>query len=215
MEVKGRTQELCRSCKRFDCIRGNAEHRGCELRLFQPKKESNLDCTFCLDCVRACPHDNVGIIATMPARSLWIDRARSSIGRFARRADLAVLVGVLVFGGFANAAGMALPVENFLNFERLDFGLPGRPFELAIFFGLAICVIPALLIAGCSWMSQRLGSVSNSRLEMANRFVMTLAPLSARLWLRYLGLHPFVRSHKFITRFQCHISEVHYPVLGT
>src|SRR5260221_584714 len=121
LEVKVRNQEICRSCKTFDCIRGNAEHRGCELRLFQPKKESNLDCTFCLDCVRACPHDNVGFIATTPARSLWIDRARSSIGRFARRADLAVLVGVLVFGAFANAAGMALPVENFLNFELLDW----------------------------------------------------------------------------------------------
>ena len=214
LEVKVRSQEICHSCKTFDCIRGNAEHRGCELRLFQPKKESNLDCTFCLDCVRACPHDNVGILATVPAKSLWIDRARSSVGRFARRPDLSFLVGVLVFGAFANDAGMALPVENFLNFERIDLGLPGRSFELAIFFGLTICLIPALLITGCAWTSQRLGSVSKSRLEMANRFIMTLAPLGASVWLAHLGFHLFVGSHTFIPVFQRLLTDLHFPYLG-
>jgi cytochrome c oxidase assembly factor CtaG/polyferredoxin len=215
LEVKVRDQEICHSCKTFDCIRGNAEHRGCELRLFQPKKESNLDCTFCLDCVRACPHDNVGIIATAPAKSLWIDRARSSIGRFGRRPDLAVLTGILVFGAFANAAGMALPVENFLNFERLDLGLPGRAFELAIFFGLTICIIPALLIAACAWISRRLGSLSTSQLEIANRFVMTLAPLGASVWLAHLTFHLLVGSHTFIPVFQRLLTDVHLSFLGS
>jgi len=214
LEVKVRNQEICHSCKTFDCIRGNAEHRGCELRLFQPKKESNLDCTFCLDCVRACPHDNVGIIATAPAKSLWIDRARSSIGHFGRRPDLAVMVGILVFGAFANAAGMALPVENFLDFERLDLGLPGRAFELAIFFAVTICVIPALLITGCARISRRLGSLSNSQLEIANRFVMTLAPLGASVWLAHFGFHLFVGSHTFIPVFQRLLTDVHLPFFG-
>jgi cytochrome c oxidase assembly factor CtaG/polyferredoxin len=213
--VKVRNQEVCRSCKTFDCVRGNEKQRGCELRLFQPKKESNLDCTFCLDCVRACPHDNVGIIATVPAKSLWTDRARSSIGRFARRTDLAFLVAVLVFGALSNAAGMALPVEDFLRYERLDFGLLGRPVELAIFFGLTVCVIPALLIAGCTWISHRLGSVANPRYEMANRFVMTLAPLGASIWLAHLGFHLFVGSHTFIPALQRLFTDFHFPIFGS
>ena len=52
----------------------------------------NLDCTFCLDCVHACPHDNVGILAAVPGRTLWSDPFRSGIGRFSRRPDLAALV---------------------------------------------------------------------------------------------------------------------------
>jgi cytochrome c oxidase assembly factor CtaG/polyferredoxin len=213
-EVKVRNQEICHSCKTFDCIRGNAEQRGCELRLFQPKKESNLDCTFCLDCVRACPHDNVGILATPPAKSLWIDRARSSIGRFAPRSDLAFLIGILVFGAFANAAGMALPVENFLKYERLDFGLPGRPFELAIFFALTIGVIPALLVSACAWVSHSLGATSNTKREIANRFVMTLAPLGASMWVAHLGFHLFVGSHTFVPVFQRLFTDLHFSVLG-
>ena len=40
------------------------------LELYQPRKSSNMDCTFCLDCVHACPHDNVGILADLPGKDL-------------------------------------------------------------------------------------------------------------------------------------------------
>src|SRR6185369_5036449 len=70
LEVKVRDSEVCATCKTRDCIRGRRDfsdgeltviQRGCELALFQPMKTGNLDCTFCLDCVQACPHDNIGI----------------------------------------------------------------------------------------------------------------------------------------------------------
>ncbi len=78
--------------------------------LFQPRKLGNMDCTFCLDCVHACPYENIGISANLPGKDLWSDPVRSSIGRFRQRPDLAVLILILVFGAFANAAGMVGPV---------------------------------------------------------------------------------------------------------
>ena len=69
-----------------------------------------MDCTFCLDCVHACPYDNVGLIARTPTSELWTDPYRSGIGRFSRRADLAALVVVLTFGAFLNAFNMIRPV---------------------------------------------------------------------------------------------------------
>ena len=83
-EVKVREQDVCVTCHTKDCIRGRREPasdlvviRGCELALFQPRKVGNMDCTFCLDCVHACPHDNVGVRAAPPAGQLWHDRQRS------------------------------------------------------------------------------------------------------------------------------------------
>ncbi len=120
LEVRVREPAICTACRTHDCIQGRADgagaHRsvaqlhGCELLLFQPRKAGNLDCTFCLDCVQACPHDNVGLIAVVPARTLWRDGPRSGIGRLSRRFDFAALAVVLVFGAFANAAGMVAPV---------------------------------------------------------------------------------------------------------
>ena len=91
-------------------MRGNAQHRGCELDLFIPEKRGNLDCTLCLDCVRACPHDNVGLLAVAPAAELATDPPRSSLRRLSERPDIAALALVCVFGAFANAAGMLEPV---------------------------------------------------------------------------------------------------------
>ena len=80
-EVKVREQDVCVTCHTKDCIRGRREPvsdlvtiRGCELALFQPRKVGNMDCTFCLDCVHACPHDNVGILSRMPGEEL-LDRS--------------------------------------------------------------------------------------------------------------------------------------------
>jgi hypothetical protein len=59
-------------------------HRS-ELALFQPSKVGNLDCIFCLDCVHACPHDNVGIMTRLPGEELMSDPSRSGIGHLSRR----------------------------------------------------------------------------------------------------------------------------------
>ena len=190
-EVKTRDVDVCRSCKSFDCIKGNEQQRGCELRLFQPKKESNLDCTFCLDCVRACPHDNIGIIAVTPGRTLVRDQFRSSIGRFAQRTDLAALVLVLVFGAFLNAASMTLPVENALSFSRLTLDLIPRPVILFIFFALALGLLPLVAVTGCAFVSRRFGAITTSWRAITCRFAMTFAPLGCAMWLAHFGFHLF------------------------
>ena len=84
LEVKVRDPDVCHSCRTKDCIRGRDGIPGCELDLFQPRKAGNLDCTFCLDCVHACPHDNIGILAVAPGRDLWHEPHRSGIGRLER-----------------------------------------------------------------------------------------------------------------------------------
>ncbi len=110
LEVRVHNPGMCADCKTKDCIRGRDGVPGCEMHLFLPRKVGNMDCTFCLDCVHACPHENVGILANAPTSELWRDPVRSGVGRFGARPDLAALVLVLVFGAFANAAGMVGPV---------------------------------------------------------------------------------------------------------
>src|SRR5207302_10275160 len=110
LEVKVLDPNACTECRTKDCIRGTDGIPGCELHLFQARKAGNMDCTFCLDCIHACPHDNIGILTEPPARQLWQDSFRSGVGRFSKRPDLAALVVVLAFGAYANAAGMVAPV---------------------------------------------------------------------------------------------------------
>src|ERR1051325_8146814 len=121
LEVAVRDHSVCTACATKDCIRGVREpaaplvviQRGCELALFQPRKVGNVDCTFCLDCVQACPHENVGIISRVPAMELVSDPLRSGIGYFTKRKDLAVLAVIFSFGALLNAFGMVSPVYAF------------------------------------------------------------------------------------------------------
>ena len=106
---------------------------GCELHLFQPRKTGNMDCTFCLDCVHACPHDNVGILARPPGSDSGTTRLASRARPIGKRPDLAVLIVVLVFGAFVNAAGMVAPVLAWRDRLESLVGQPRRCWQPACF----------------------------------------------------------------------------------
>src|SRR3984893_7814978 len=146
LEVKVRDPEVCAGCRTKDCIHGRDAIPGCELNLYQPRKAGNMDCTFCLDCIHACPHDNIGILTETPGRELWRDRLRSGLVRFGKRPDLAALIVVLVFGAFANAAGMVAPVVEWQ--EQLASQLRRRSPLLvtSLCYGFSLVVLPLLLV---------------------------------------------------------------------
>src|SRR4030095_2201564 len=128
---------------------GNDAQRGCELALFQPKKSGNMDCTFCLDCIHACPHQHVGIIATSPVSQLAVDHYRSALGRLSQRTDVAALVLLLVFGAFVNAAGMVGPVAEMERTLQQRLALESMLPVTSALFVLALLVVPLLLTALC------------------------------------------------------------------
>ena len=189
LEIKVRAPERCASCRTHECIRGSATVPGCPTRLFLPHKSSNMDCTFCLDCVHACPHDNVGLIAGLPGRALWTDRVRSGIGRFAERPDLAALAVVLTFGALANAAGMVGPVVEWLDRARLSLGEPPAWVVMSLFALVTLVVLPAASVSLVALASRRWGGIGQSPLAVATRFSFALVPMGLGVWLSHYSFH--------------------------
>lgn len=170
-------------------IRAQPGARGCELALFQPRKVGNMDCTFCLDCVHACPYDNVGLIGRTPTAALWTDPFRSGIGRFSGRPDLAALVVVFTFGAFLNAFAMIRPVyalkEGLARWLNTSSPLPG----LILLFALGLLMLPALGL-GLAAAASRALSGSRERLTVnLMRYVYTLVPLGFGMWLAHYSFH--------------------------
>jgi cytochrome c oxidase assembly factor CtaG len=194
LEVKVRDLAVCASCRTKDCIRGRDGIPGCELHLFLPRKAGNMDCTTCLDCVHACPHDNVGLIASPPGAELWHDRQRSGIGRFGRRSDIAALVLVLVFGAFANAAGMIGPVAQGQERLALLAGIRSPLLATTAFYLLAVVALPLLAVGSTAALSRRLGRLQASTLGVATRYAYALVPLGFGMWLAHYCFH-FLTSY--------------------
>jgi ferredoxin len=192
LELRVQQPERCRTCRTFDCIKGNRHtgQRGCELGLFLPSKIGNLDCTFCLDCVQACPHDNVALAARVPGAEVLDLRRRSGIGKLAQRGDIAALAVLFTFGGLLNALAMVAPG---LAIERWLARLMGSGSEapaLAGLFVLALGVAPAALMGGAAWASRLLaGGPPVSLAQTAACYAWALVPLGFGVWLAHYGFH--------------------------
>jgi cytochrome c oxidase assembly factor CtaG len=192
LEVTVREPAICAGCHTRECIRGSAAASGCGMGLFQPRKVGNLDCTFCLDCVHACPHDNVGIFATLagggPSR---VAAFRSGIGRLSRRGDVAVLVILLVFGAFANAAGMIAPVVRWQDALSARWGELPPIVGISAFYALVLVAMPLLLITAAAALCRQLARLPDATTRVATRYAYALVPLGFGMWLAHYGFHLF------------------------
>lgn len=222
LEVKVRDQDVCVSCRTKDCIRGRREpasglvviQRGCELALFQPRKVGNMDCTFCLDCVYACPHDNVGILTRVPATELMIDPMRSGVGYFSRRKDLAALVFVFTFGALLNAFGMVSPVFVLEGWLGRVLNLSHEAPVLGMIFVLLLIIEPILLLGMAAWLTQVWGGAQRAVLPLVVRYSYTLVPLGFGVWLAHYSFHFLTGLYTFIPVTQSAVASLGWAALG-
>ena len=183
-EIAPREPAVCETCKTFDCIKGNETSRGCELDLFVPKKIGNLDCTLCLDCVQACPHDNIALISITPVKSFLTKTYRSSIGRLSKRWDWIALAMMVTFGAFVNAGGMADPVMMWEHGWHARFGMHAMPWIIGAFVLAGTIIAPVVLVTLCGWLSARMKT-----LEAIQKFGLVLTPLGIGMWAAHLAYH--------------------------
>lgn len=196
LELRVRDEGTCRTCTTADCIKGRHEartarlvQRGCELELFLPTKVGNLDCTFCLDCVQACPHDNVAIAGRVPGEELADDGRRSSIGRLSRRPDLAALGLLFTFGALVNAFAMTAPAHAVVRWLARAIGSASETLALGLAFTIGLGLLPMAVMAAAALATRLLtGSPLDAR-DIAVRYSFALVPIGAATWLAHYGFH--------------------------
>jgi cytochrome c oxidase assembly factor CtaG len=237
LEVAVRDGGVCTTCVTRDCICGNDRSPGCELQLFQPQKAGNLDCTWCLACVHACPTGNVGLLTVPVASGLSTDRSvgvpasagnvgvpasaglpsdrfRSGIGRLSRRTDLAALVLVLVFGAFANSAGMVGPVVAWQDRLSARLGQQSPLLAVSLFYVTTIILLPLACAALAGRLSRRWGTLHESTTRVATRFAYALVPLGFAMWLAHYTFHFFTSYETIIPVTQRFAADLGLSSLG-
>jgi ferredoxin len=214
LEVKVRDPAVCSTCRTKDCIRGRDGIPGCELHLFQPRKAGNMDCTFCLDCIHACPHDNLGMPARPPGSELWHNGGLRDVGRLRKRPDLAVLVVVVVFGAFVNAAGMVGPVLTWRDWLGSLLGQPSPLLVTSLLYLLGLLVLPLLAVSSVAVLSRRWGQLTSSCFEVATRYSYALVPLGFSMWLAHYSFHLVTSYDTLVPTIQRFALDLGWPDLG-
>jgi polyferredoxin len=204
LELKIRQPAVCQACHTSDCISGRRSgvsahvpetppvivQRGCELGLYLAGKVGNMDCTFCLDCVQACPHDNIAIAVRTPGIELADGRRRSGIGRFVNRPDIALLCVIFTFGALLNAFAMTAPVGHVERWLSGALGTSSHALVLACVFMLGMGIVPLLLLGTAAAVTRMLATVPAVPLRrVLVSYAYGLVPLGFGLWLAHYGFH--------------------------
>ncbi|MGC8549432.1 MAG: cytochrome c oxidase assembly protein [Acidobacteriaceae bacterium] len=200
LDLGVKSQKVCSTCSTRDCIRGNEQQRGCELQLYLPTKVGNMDCTLCMDCVKACPTDNIAITLQSPLRDITRNPIRSSLRKFSNRFDVAVLVLLLSVGAIFNAGVMIAPVV-----DRLE-ALEAAHSFLATNTGtlLMAAAVFVTLLALCAAIAKLLQIFSTeSRLRTVFcRFAFAMVPLGLAMWAAHLTFHLVTATSTFLPSVQ-------------
>jgi polyferredoxin len=157
---------------------------GCGTELFPPQLTSNIDCVYCLDCVRACPHDNIGLMARMPGRELLKADA------WPKRWDFSILVISLSFFSIVNAFGMVPPVFRLLEWFA-SIGFSNDLIPLILIFAVGGILVPVVASIGAAWFSRILTNSAQkySLRDLVASFAPAFVPLGFGVWIAHYGFH--------------------------
>jgi polyferredoxin len=183
LQIKAQDREVCRGCEGKECVNGNGQVLGCGTELFVPMINSNMDCTLCLDCARACPFDNVSLRARRPLQELVGSTWR-------RKWDSVALAVILLFIGLMNAFGMVPPIYR-LQVWLFEAGIQLEAVQLLLIFGIGMVGLPFLLLSAASWLSQHSFPLENrdSLKAYAIRYAPALVPVGFGIWLAHYAFH--------------------------
>jgi hypothetical protein len=171
---------------------------GCGTLLFAPQMNSNMDCTFCLDCVRACPHDNIGLMVRQPGKELLNPQA------FPKRWDMAFLVIMLVFMGIFNAFGMVPPVYELQQSIADVLNTTSEFWILLIIFGFGNIILPIIAALLIGQMT-RILTGTMQKISLRNTitaFAPAFIPLGLGIWFAHYIFHFLIGPLTIIPVFQ-------------
>jgi len=155
---------------------GQGYFPGCETKLFVPTIMSNMDCTYCFNCVRACPYDNVALTVRPPgwewAHSPWARRGRLGL--------MFLAVG-LAFWGLLHAVAMIGPYYDAAQWLAAVLHTDSEALILGLLFA-AVSLGGLGLTTAAAWLADRLGGLRGSPLAALLRWGYVTLPLGFGLW---------------------------------
>jgi polyferredoxin len=116
LELRTKSRGRCESCTTKECIKGDTGTYACPWFEYPGEMDRNNYCTMCGECVRSCPHENVGLSVRPPGQDLW---------RTDRRVFDEVILAVGMVGVMAShTIATTQPYDDWVNGLEANAGIP-------------------------------------------------------------------------------------------
>ncbi|MBM4467434.1 MAG: 4Fe-4S binding protein [Chloroflexi bacterium] len=74
-EIRRKDAAVCRKCESKACFSGSERTYGCPMFEYQGRgMDKNNDCILCTECIKSCPHSNIGMRLRLWGHDLWARR---------------------------------------------------------------------------------------------------------------------------------------------
>jgi polyferredoxin len=190
-QIGSRDRQRCRSCLNKECVNGSMSVPGCGTELYVPQIRSNVDCVLCLDCARACPHDNVALRGRRPGQELSDHAWRS-------RWDLGLLAVILAFAGLTNALGMVPPMYTLVGWVGSWLRTESEGLVLLVIFSMGILILPVSVGLAAATVSHRLSAAAGSLRATLAAYAPVMVPIGLGIWAGHYGFHFATAALTFI-----------------
>ena len=182
LELRNRSDEVCRSCKEKSCYRGNEKGYGCPMFIMPQTMETNTYCTLCTECVKTCPNDNISLNVRPFLSDLWKTK---KVG-FDVAAIVVILLGVTVF----QTLSMVEPWSDASDAIQEATGLGENTVLTISFIALAV-VAPMLIFALWSAITRWLGGNGVKMRAVFTGFSFAFLPIALSSHLAHNLVHFF------------------------
>jgi hypothetical protein len=173
--------------------------------------QSSQNCTLCMDCVRACPHDNVALVTRASGQEL-LDRT------WRRRLDYALLAAVAACLGLLNAFAMTPPVYTLQANVAVALNTQSEFVVLALLFAVGVVLLPLAISFGPAWLNRRM-LPAQSALSMRDRvirYAYGFVPVGFAIWTAHYLFHFLIGPLTIVPALQSFFADVvGVPLLGT
>lgn len=209
LQITNRSMDVCRDCVGHDCINGrwdendNLIQQGCQLELYVPTLKSNMDCTLCLDCAKACPHDNVALVTRPPGDELFRQN-------WPNRLDLALLAVIAASVGLVNAFAMTPPVYALEQWLAITLNTDNELFVLGPIFLTGSLLLPLALVFGAAWLNKVtiVGNSARSLSRLVMRHAYAFVPLGFGIWGSHYLFHLLIGPMTIVPALQNFFASV-------
>ncbi len=177
LAIRSVDPEVCRKeCKTKSCVTGSDKGWACPWYQYLGKMERNNYCGLCMECVKSCPNDNVGLYARPFGLDTFVKGYDESWKAFIMLA-LAALYSVTLLGpwGF---------IKDWANVaETKDW--KGFLIYAGIAWSMALVILPGAW-GGASWLGKKLaGNDAVSVKTIFIRYSYILVPFGLLAWIAF------------------------------
>lgn len=188
--VRSKDTDVCVDCRDKGCVRGNEKGWGCPWYMYLGKMDRNNYCGLCMECVKTCSNDNVGLFLRPFASDNYIKSLDEAYKAFIMLV-LAAFYSVTLLGRWGT-------VKDWANVsETGDIG--GFAIYALSMVGSALVIFPGIYL-GFAWISKKLTNGSGASLkDIYLRYSYVFVPFGLLAWIAFSIPLVFVNGAYILT----------------